>query len=82
MNSYYTSFYINSTYYDNSWQHDYYLMMLWAEIVKTHRAFISRISIVLDWNPLPILMRAINRVFRCHLIRQPCWRRDRWRSVT
>ncbi len=31
-------------------------------------------------NPLPILARAINRVCRGFQIRQPVWRRGRWKS--
>lgn len=34
-------------------------------------------------NPLPILMRALNGLWlRCRCIRQPCWRKGRWKSLT
>lgn len=33
-------------------------------------------------NPLPILMRAVNRLFLSRPLKQPCWRAGRFKSLT
>lgn len=39
--------------------------------------------IVRDWNPLPILARAVNALsLSCRIIHQPCWKAGRFKSKT
>ena len=54
-----------------------------AEQVREFQAFIEAcFPTPEEPNPLPILMRAINRLRIGIVIKQPCWSRLRWRSVT
>lgn len=46
-------------------------------------AFLSRLApVVIEPNPLTILMRAVNAVSLRIPIHQPCWRSGRWKSKT
>ena len=52
----------------------------WANRIML--AFLSLKAKALEFNPLPILARAVNAITLRIPIRQPCWSARRWRSVT
>lgn len=56
----------------------------WGEIKRAWVAWMDRLfPQSLEPNPLPILSRALNSLKLNHrIIRQPCWKRGRWKSKT
>lgn len=75
-----------SDYACSLWGWDQYFFKL-MEAVARHLAHHQWIAFVCrpkpQPNPLPILARALNGLWlRVRSIRQPCWRRGRWKSLT
>jgi len=61
---------------------DYARLMIESWNYQTHQAFIKSLVRVEWYNPLPILMRAVNALKLHRMIKQPCWRAERWKSLT
>ena len=77
------------TYYTHNYSYcyDYHRMMVAMFNMTTHKAFVH--SLVREPDPkaptpksISVLTRAINRARVPHVIRQPCWRAGRWKSLT
>ena len=66
---------------NTSWFDDW-IPKMWAEIRAGYRAFLQMLAPVAEFNPLPLIARSVNSVLRRFVIKQPCWRKGRWRSKT